>query len=262
MTKEIYGALQFREIFHLEFLRQLARRMKQGQYVLKGGVNLRLFFRSFRYSEDMDLDISGPGVDGLKETVMRILQSPSFRETLAPFGIEGIVPPDVARAKQTLTNQRFKIHLVTRAGEDLFTKVEFSRRGFSGRAIVQAVPDIILREYKLPPLLVSHYGVRSAVKQKVAAVAGWPAVQARDVFDLYILSPQWKSSPEENNGLSESELTKARQNIFAVGFEQFRDTVIPYLSFEEQSVYDRASAWDEVRLKADNFLQELKAEHV
>ena len=62
----IYNSLQLREVFHLEFLRWLGRSVKSEAYAVKGGVNLRLFFRSFRYSEDMpngeDKDINNSGV--------------------------------------------------------------------------------------------------------------------------------------------------------------------------------------------------------
>jgi len=55
--KEIaYNQLQLREIFHLEFLRWLGRKLKPKNYCLKGGANLRFYFNSFRYSEDMDID--------------------------------------------------------------------------------------------------------------------------------------------------------------------------------------------------------------
>ena len=54
MNNLAYNSLQLREIFHLELLRLLGRKMKGEHYVLKGGVNLRFFFNSFRYSEDMD----------------------------------------------------------------------------------------------------------------------------------------------------------------------------------------------------------------
>lgn len=54
----IYTQLQLREVFHLEFLRYLAADMPTGFWALKGGVNLRLFFRSIRYSEDMYIDVA------------------------------------------------------------------------------------------------------------------------------------------------------------------------------------------------------------
>ena len=105
----MYTQLQIREIFHIEFLRYLAADMPAGLWALKGGVNLRLFFKSVRYSEDMDLDVAGLPVDSVKKRVMRILGSPSFRENLKTYGIAGIKPPDILRAKQTSTTQRFKV---------------------------------------------------------------------------------------------------------------------------------------------------------
>jgi len=51
MNTLAYNHLQLRELFHLEFLRRLALKLKPGQYILKGGVNMRFFFGSPRYSE-------------------------------------------------------------------------------------------------------------------------------------------------------------------------------------------------------------------
>lgn len=45
------------ELFHLAFLQVLQARLDQARYVLKGGTNLRYFFDSVRYSEDIDLDL-------------------------------------------------------------------------------------------------------------------------------------------------------------------------------------------------------------
>lgn len=58
MNDKFYTSLQIREAFHLEFLRSFGRKLAADRYCLKGGVNLRLFFRSIRYSEDMDIDIT------------------------------------------------------------------------------------------------------------------------------------------------------------------------------------------------------------
>jgi len=262
MKKESYGPLQSREIFHLEFLRWFARRIKSENYVLKGGVNLRFFFNSIRYSEDMDLDVDGVvEVNILKEAVLKILSAASFQEIFKPFGIEKIIPPDISQAKQTQTTQRFKIHLITGSGEDLFTKVEFSRRGFRGKTLVQPVSDSILREYRLPPLLVSHYDILSTIKQKIEALAGRSVIQARDIFDLYLLTSQYKPAETKITKINSAEMTKARHNLFEVGFEQFRDTVVSYLPFEEQNAYNKVSLWDEIKLKVDGFLDELKTEN-
>ncbi len=188
--EKVYSDLQLRELFHIEFLRALGRKLKAENYAVKGGVNLRLFFKSLRYSEDIDLDAVSIGVSELKELVMKILQERSFRENFYAFGIKDVVPPDIKAAKQTQTTQRFKVHLITTAGIDLFTKIEFSRRGFMGKVIVESVPAVILRNYRLSPLIIVHYDVQSAVMQKIKALASRTVIQARDIFDLYILSSQ------------------------------------------------------------------------
>ena len=263
----IYNSLHSREIFHLEFLKWFSRKIKPENYALKGGVNLRFFFKSFRYSEDMDLDIYGVRVDTVKDFVMGILESISFQENLKPFGIEKVVPPNIFKAKQTETTQRFKVHLITESGIDLFTKVEFSRRGKKGQAVVESVSDSILREYKMAPLLVSHYGIYLTIAQKISALAYRSAIQARDVFDLYILSSQYNFETKENRGLgkfdifTDDKFKKAYDNIFVITFEQFRDTVLFYLSPEDRAVYETEVCWDEIKLKTANFIEEIRRNH-
>ena len=257
MAKNIFSSLQAREIFHLEFLRWLSRKVKSEFYTLKGGANLRFFFNSLRYSEDMALDVSHIRVDMLKDIVMQILSNQSFQDMLKPFGIGRLVNPDMAKAKQTETTQRFKVHLITATGEDLFTKVEFSRRhGSQGKAIVQPVSDIVLRLYKLPPLLIPHYDIESAIIQKIRALSGRVVLQARDIFDLYVLSSQYKPVKTGEAKIDDERLRKAREGILEISFEQFRDAVVSYLSFEDQAVYNSSPSWDEIKLKALNFIDE------
>jgi predicted nucleotidyltransferase component of viral defense system len=217
---------------------------------------LRFFFNSLRYSEDIDLDICGVNVAILTDIVMKILQNSSFHETLRPYGIESVVSPDISKAKQTETTQRFKAHLITSSGEDLFTKIDFSRRGIKGKVSAQAVSAFILREYKMPPILIPHYEIDSAIIQKIEALAARSVTQARDIFDLYILTSQG------NNVINEKaipdKLTRAYDNIFMISFEQFRDTVLAYLTAEDQAGYNTTASWDEIKLKVSAYIDELR----
>jgi len=256
-----YNQMQLREVFHLEFLRWLGRKLKADAYAVKGGVNLRFFFKSFRYSEDMDLDARGIEVAQLKDTVMKIITSPAFQDNLKSFGIANITLPDITKAKQTETTQRFKIHLVLPSGEDLFAKVEFSRRGFSGNAVVETVDNAILRSYKLTPVLVPHYDIHAAVAQKTRALADRAAIQARDIFDLYILSSQYPADAKKPDKIETGVFTKAYERVFEVEFGQFRDTVVSYLSAEDQAIYAKPQAWEEIRLKTAQFIEELRKIH-
>jgi hypothetical protein len=250
----MYSSLQLREVFHIEFLRRFSRKVKPECYAVKGGVNIRFFFQSFRYSEDMDLDVRRISVSALKDIVINILKTRAFQENLKPFGIKEIIPPNIGSAKQTETTQRFKIHLITSAGEDLFTKIEFSRRGFDGKVIVEAVPDNVLRQYKLLPLLVSHYDINSAITHKLNALAGRTVIQARDIFDLHILIPQLNNSVFK---IDKNILSKAYKRIFEVDFEMFRDTVVSYLSINDRELYNKSDLWEETRLKVALFIEEL-----
>ena len=253
-----YDYLQVREVFHLEFLRALSRMLKAENYALKGGVNMRFFYQSNRYSEDMDLDASGISVEKLKETVMILLSMKSLRENLIPFGVSEIVLPNIQKAKQTETTQRFKVHLITTDDSDLFTKIEFLRRGFEGKVIVQTVPNTVLRYYTLPPFVVPHYDIFAAVHQKISALASRTITQARDVFDLYMLSSQYAPDKERQEEIEKDMLALAVTNTYDIGFNRFRDTVLAYLSVEDQLVYNSSERWDEIRLKVVDFIEEFK----
>lgn len=260
MENDKYTFLQIREIFHLEFLRWFGRKVKSAHYAVKGGVNLRLFFKSFRYSEDIDIDVKGISVIDIQKVVLDILTARSFISNLKPFGVDSVVPPNMVKAKQTETTQRFKVHLIAAGGEDLFTKIEFSRRGFLGEILVQAVSDEVLRAYKLTPLLVPHYDVWSAITQKVLALAARSSIQARDIFDLYVLNSQYDPARSREVRLDGADIKKAHDNIFEVSFEQFRDTVLSYLSQDDQVAYASAAAWDEIKLKVAHFVSSLRGQ--
>jgi len=254
----MYNSLQQREVFHLEFLRWFGRKADSKHYALKGGVNMRFFFGSIRYSEDMDLDLSEIRVNIIQDIVLKILDTQNFIDNLKPYGIQSISIPDMSKAKQTETTQRFKIHLITFAGEDLFTKVEFSRRGLTDGVVVDSIPDSILRTYKLIPLIVPHYDAMSATIQKIIALALRHRVQARDIFDLYILSPKYLISKISKARIPEKgKLEKAYENLFSVTFEQFRDSVVSFLPPDEQGSYSSALFWDEIKLKVANLIEGL-----
>ncbi len=252
-----FDHLRRREVFHLAFLRALARSVPLSAFVLKGGSNLRFFFGSIRYSEDMGLDAAGIEVHVLRDKVMAILTSPVLADTLRTYGIERIVPPAISRAKQTETVQRFKVHLITSAGEDLSTKVEFSRRGMDSPLRPEAISASVLAAYRMTPLIVPHYTALAAARQKIRALASRQHVQGRDIFDLYTLS----THPEVANvnladGLPRSVVRVARERIFAVGYEQYRDTVVAFLGPDDRAAHDSSQVWDEIRLRAVALLEQ------
>ena len=206
----------------------------------------------------MDIDLRDLRIDIIKDYVLEILNSKIFVDNLRPYGIQRISIQDMAKAKQTETTQRFKIHLITFAKEDLFTKVEFSRRGLDNGVVVNPISNSILRTYKLIPLIASHYNAISATMQKLRALALRPSVQARDIFDLYILSSRYLLSEIVEYEFPDKDiLEKAYENLFSVKFKQFSDSMVSYLSPEEQTNYNSELFWDEIRLAAANLIEGL-----
>jgi len=247
--------LEAREVFHLEFLRGFTRVVKPLSFSLKGGTNLRLFFGSIRYSEDMDLDIAGLPIHEVSDRVMKMLTAPALPSTLRTFGIERLEAPDLSKAKQTATVQRFKVHLFTEAGLDLFTKVEFSRRGLEEPFRPEPVAATVVGRYRLAPLIVPHYLARAAIRQKVHALASRKQVEARDIFDLYTLSSQPEAAdPEVWSQIAVAQLTQAQERVFLVSYPEYRDKVVSFLGAEDQETHDSEAIWDEIRLRVEGLI--------
>jgi hypothetical protein len=73
-----------------------------------------------------------------------------------------------------------------------------------------------------------------------------------------MLSSQFNFSGWEEVKLCNAKIKKAYENIFKINYEQFRDTVVSYLSKEDQEMYNSQSLWDEIKLKTANFIEELQ----
>lgn len=238
-----YDSLQLREAFHLSFLQEFLRKFDPKLVVLKGGVNLRFFFKSRRYSEDMDLDVRVASIASVQNNVLRVLKSIAF--SMKTFGVREIIPPSLQKAKQTETTQRFKIHLVTSDGLDLFTKIEFSRRGFKGETVMERIDEGLLRSYRLGSVIVQHYDAASAYEQKIGALADRSEVQARDVFDLHLLRA---FLPEGYRASSGAKLrTEAVKRAGEISFDQYKSSVVSYLASEDQGIFGSPEAWEEMK---------------
>ena len=251
-----YNDLEIREACHLCFLRMLVKSVSLSSVVLKGGCNLRFFFGSIRYSEDIDLDVQNLEVHALRETVISILESDALGFSLRAYGIDQIIPPNLEHAKQTETVQRFKAHLLTSAGADLYTKIKFSRRGITDDFLSEGVLNERLGRYHMAPMVVPHYSAPSALRQKLVALRDRQQVEARDVFDIHSLQtqpevmqydPKAEFSPQDRVAISE--------RIYGISFEEFRNKVLSFLSMEDRSYYDSKTVWDDMRLGVVDLLE-------
>lgn len=231
------------EFFHLVFLAVMQGRLDQTYYVLKGGANLRYFFDSDRYSQDIDLDAVEIEKWRLEEKIDQIFESPAIRMQLerAEIAIGQITKP-----KQTETTQRWKLSL-QRAGRQspVHTKIEFSHRGHDNRCILEAVPIRVTHPYALRPPTVLHYTCYPALEQKIAALAQRSETQARDVFDIELLLRQLPEPPvigQVDTNHIEAAIERARE----LPFEAFNSQVAPFLDPDIADQYDR-QAWEAIR---------------
>jgi predicted nucleotidyltransferase component of viral defense system len=230
------------ELFHLAFLQVLQGRLNQDRYVLKGGANLRYFFESVRYSEDIDLDVSGIERWELEEKVDGVLGSPALAVLLRGGGlaVESFTKP-----KQTETTQRWKVALALAGREEpLRTKIEFSRRNGDNRHVLEAVPARIVAPYALRSPSLRHYNAEAAVEQKVDALALRSETQARDVFDLELLL---RPRPALAAALPADQRERAAERALEVTFADFVDQVRPFLDPEVAELYVDPAVWEQVR---------------
>jgi len=232
------------ECFHLLLVRLMESRIDRGTWVVKGGVNLRAWFGSLRYSEDLDIDVVRGSPHSLREKMERLLASSAFRDMLAAQGLE---LARSSRPKQTEVTQRWKVELRARGlSLPLHTRVEFSRRGSADDFTLEPVRSEIVRPYGLPAPTVNHYTARSAVRQKIRALAGRKETQGRDVWDLEHLLRTTGVDPGPFTPAEQETLSIALDRALGLGFSVFRAHVVPYLEPDHQEIYGTPAAWERI----------------
>jgi len=230
------------EVFHISFLGGLASGVDQEHLVLKGGANLRYFFDSLRYSEDIDLDVTHVKAWQLEEKVDRILNSQALALNLRRTGIS---VSEFSKPKQTDTTQRWKVGIaVPGRGDELRTKIEFSHRRGDTRFVLEYIPGRVVEPYALRPPSIQHYEASAALEQKVAALAGRSMTQARDVFDLDLLL---RIVAFDHGSLEAETIELAKERAVDLPFDAFRDQVLPFLEPEVAATYDTQESWQHMQ---------------
>ncbi|HEY6002577.1 MAG TPA: nucleotidyl transferase AbiEii/AbiGii toxin family protein [Anaeromyxobacter sp.] len=233
-------------------MRLLCSGSSKSSFAIKGGCNLRFFFESVRYSEDIDLDVAGLPVHALKEKVSGILTGPALS---MPLRSRGIAVTAISAPKQTETTQRWKVGLST-AGHalPLHTKIEFSRRPTTEESKVEPIAASVLAEHQLMPFLAPHYPLAAAMRQKVGALAGRSVVQARDVFDLGALFAKSGGKVDALQPIR-SVLPKAIERAMEVSYDDFKSQVASYLEPEHLETYGSREAWDALQMQVIDLLE-------
>lgn len=243
------------ELFHLLFLRHISGKLDKGLYAVKGGCNLRFFFKSIRYSEDLDIDVKTIAKETLGNKIEKLLSSQSFQQALAARGmaIDRLTAP-----KQTETTQRWKMGLkLSNTPVILSTKIEFSRRNMDGACLFEPVDSELIQSYQLYPILTNHYTQESAFCQKVSALIHRTEVQARDLFDLHLLLDRGVQSECLPEPLRK-ELDVAIEHALSIDFSAFKAQVVAYLMDEYQDYYGSAQIWNQMQSKVVSLLENIR----
>lgn len=243
-----------REFVHLLILRELGDLGAAGGVTAKGGVNLRLFFGSVRYSEDMDLDGTAEASAAIRSLLKGIFDDREFTRRLQAFGLRGLDPGEGPN-KDTETTFRYKFGVMARGDVRYPTKVEVSfRGGHAADSAVSEAPDpAITRSYDLEPFEVRHYVREAVVRQKIDALGGRREAQARDVFDLHVLvsnDPTAELLEFLARTLPHARLREAYNRALAVSYGEYEGQVFEFLGDEARAQHGTDRAWDEIRLRA------------
>lgn len=257
MTPMLLGPLnhiEAREAFHTLLLQRFAEILPQDTWRVKGGVNLRLFFGSIRYSEDLDLDADLRARDALKRETRKAIADPHLRSRLVKLGIRDVRQDGREIHKDTDTTLRIKMQLVAQGGVPLPTKLEVSFRSGcpDDVALEEAADSQVVARYLGPgelPLLLPHYTRLAAVRQKLAALALRTQVQARDVFDLFALTHGTLDGldlPLLRRHLADTTLQEAQSRSLEIPYEAYAGKVLEFLEETDRATW--AARWDEQRL--------------
>jgi predicted nucleotidyltransferase component of viral defense system len=235
----------------------LARRIDRAGWVVKGGVNLRAWFGSRRYSEDLDIDAVRGQPHVLEEKVDKLLESRPFVDLLAT---QALSLARSSKPKQTETTQRWKFEIhAHKFPVPLHTRVEFSRRGSREEEyVLEPVRPEIVRPYGLLAPTVYHYTARSAVRQKIQALVSRAETQARDVWDLDHLLRTTGADPRPLPAVLRRTLDEAIARVTALSFDVFKAQIVPYLTAADQELYGTPDAWARMCELVAGRLAELK----
>lgn len=243
------------EAFHLLFLQVFVAGSRRDRCILKGGTNLRYFFSSVRYSNDIDLDVDVNWQ--LEQAVDAALSSSALVKTLQAAGI-AIEPGSVSKPKQTATTHRWRLGLIEpgiRGSEAVRTTIEFSsREDGSGDHEFAAVPAAVVRPYGVLAPTVAHYRLGAALEQKVAALAERNQTKARDVFDLDLLFRLY-AREATSPPLHAPKAELAAERGLALTDDDFEVQVVPFLDPDVAELY--AGRWTTMREEVAERLIEL-----
>lgn len=254
---------QAREAVHVLLLRELQEVKDARAVILKGGVNLRLFHGSPRYSEDMDLDGESNARLAIRSTIRGIFDDREFARSLTRLGLRGVDPKEGPN-KDTETTFRYKFHVLAPGNQSYGTKVEVSfrdRNEADSFDLVEPDPDRVGRFLPADEALaVQRYGREAALRQKVEALAGRTRIEARDIFDIHMLLGEEEPPGSVLVGflaenVDSGTLDLAQERALELEYPEYESLVVRFLEDRVRERYRSPERWDELRLKTASLIE-------
>lgn len=242
------------ETFHLLFLAALPARSRQQLAILKGGGNLRLFYASPRYSQDLDFDVPDTPMELVAAAVERAIGSPVL---LSGLRASGISLGELKAGKQSNTTQRWSVEIraqlevANAITQPARTKIEFSGRpealDYVDEVGVHFVPADRTAPYNIRPPQVAHYAPTAAMVQKLRALSERSEVQARDVWDIDWI---YQRHPKTNvrGRLSDAVLDAAKKRVFSLSFGAYQSQVVAFMEEAHAEQLDDPAEWERIQL--------------
>lgn len=244
------------EQFHLAFIEVATVQLPLDQFALKGGANLRFFFRSLRRSVDLDFDYLGPR-ERAEAFAGRVDKAFASNALTALLRVRGIALVDLRTPKQTATTRRWKFNLRAAGVDGVPSKIEFSARSEARHAAnyeLAAVDAGIARQLGARPVKLNHYGAMAAIAQKIAALRLRSETQPRDVFDLdHLLRVEPDALAVVD--VAREELHAAKRRALALTYAEYASTVVPYLEEDIVALYETKDAWVDMQLRVADRLE-------
>ena len=245
------------ERFHLAFLSALREAAGRDEFIVKGGANLRFYFGSPRYSEDLDLDVPDAAPSRFSEKMARALDGQLLHRIL---GADGIEIDRMNRTERSHTKEKWKIGLRHPSlGYSASTRVEISYREYPyphDASVTEPMGGEMQRAYphlRLP--LVRHYLPAAAITQKIVALKDRSATQPRDVFDLDIL---FRGCPRAllSGDVDPNLLNVAIDRIMSISYELYQAKVGAFLEPGLEHLATR-EYWDALSVSVVERLEEI-----
>lgn len=233
------------ESFHLAFLQALATRVNVAAWALKGGGNLRFFYSSERFSEDIDLATFEIEPWVFQDRTDQTLSSDLLKRTLGVLDarIEYVNPKERSKTKSKwVLGLRYPSER-----EPVYTQIEVSHREYPYRDFVKVEPvtpgAVAPYAAALRRPTFGHYPPRAAIPQKIDALWGRDVRQPRDVFDLDLL---FRISPDavSRGDVDEAGLRAAITRIFEMGYDEYRAKVLSFIEPDSLPLYEPIEVWE------------------